>query len=251
MYYRSRAIIIKNRDYRETDKLVTFFSEQQGKAAAVARGVKKPASSLRACVQPFCHSMLYLHAGKELGTITQGSIINFYGNCREDLQRTLHIMYILELLDKTLMEHVPLPQLYKTVLAVLDHFDEVGFNQLAIRFFECALMANLGYKPVLDQCVVCSARKNLTAFSIPEGGMVCSQCRSDADFAVNIPGEILALLKLFHYGSLKTVTRVRTTDSIKAQLERFLEQYLEYHLERRFYVKNTIKTLKNSMHLVD
>lgn len=251
MYYRSRAIIIKNRDYRETDKLVTFFSEQQGKAAAVARGIKKPASSLRACVQPFCHSMLYLNAGKELGTITQGSIINFYGNCREDLKRTLYIMYILELLDKTLMEHVPLPGLYEIVLAILDYFNEVGLNLLAIRYFETALLINLGYKPVLDQCVICGSNQNLLAFSIPEGGTVCSQCYSTTALTVRLPGEILALLKLFMNSSLKTVTRVKTTTGIKMQLEKFLEQYLEYHLERRFYVKNTIKTLKNSMRLAD
>lgn len=251
MYYRSRALIIKNRDYRETDKLVTFFSEQEGKATAVARGVKKPASSLRACVQPFCHSLLYLNAGKELGTITQGSIINFYGNCREDLRRTLYIMYMLELLDKTLMEHVPLPQLYEIVLAILDYFNETGLNLLAIRYFETALLINLGYKPLLDRCVICGAHQNLTAFSISEGGTVCSSCCSNLGMTVRLPGEILALLKLFVNSNLKTITRVKASPRIKVELERFLEQYLEYHLERKFYVKNTIKTLKNSMHLVD
>lgn len=251
MYYRSRAIIIKNRDYKETDKLVTFFSEQHGKTTAIARGVKKPASSLRACVQPFCHSLLFLSEGKELGIITQGSILNFYGNSREDLKRTLYIMYIMELLDKTLMERVPLPHLYNIVLAILDYFNDVGLNLLAIRYFETALLINLGYKPVLDQCVFCGSNQGLVAFSIPEGGTVCSDCRSKAGATIVLPGEISALLKIFMNSDLKTVTRIKATTNIKMQLEKFLEKYLEYHLERKFYVKNTIRTLKNSIHLVD
>jgi DNA repair protein RecO (recombination protein O) len=251
MYYHSQAIIIKNRDYRETDKLVTFFSEQQGKATAVARGIKKPTSSLRACIQPFCHSQLYLTDGKDLGTITQGSIINFYGNCREDFRRTLYIMYILELLDKTLMERVPLPGLYNTVLAILDYFNDVGLNLLAIRYFETMLLDSLGYRPVLDQCIYCGSVMGLTAFSIPGGGTVCSGCQGRMGVTLTVSGEIIALLKLFVNSSLKTVTRIRTTPGIKLQLENFLEQYLEYHLERKFYVKNVIKTMKNSMRLSD
>jgi DNA repair protein RecO (recombination protein O) len=52
-YYQSRAIILKNMDYRESDKIIHLFTEKEGKLSALARGVKKPKSSLRACVQPF------------------------------------------------------------------------------------------------------------------------------------------------------------------------------------------------------
>jgi DNA repair protein RecO (recombination protein O) len=63
MYYKSRCIILKNRDLRETDKLVTIFSEPEGKTTAVAKGIKKPKSSLRGCIQPFCHSLLFFSRG--------------------------------------------------------------------------------------------------------------------------------------------------------------------------------------------
>lgn len=251
MYYRTRAIIIKNRDFREADKLVTFFSEQRGKTTAVARGIKKPGSSLRACVQPFCHAQLYISQSKELGTITQGKMLDFYGNCREDLERTLYIMYIMELLDKTLMEQVPLVPLYRTVLEILELFNQTGLNLLALRYFETALLVNLGYKPVLNQCVVCGEKTRLPAFSIPEGGMVCAACRSQVADVVVLPGEVLGLLKLFSSGNLKIVSRVKANPAAMKKLELFLEHYLEYHLERKFYVKDTIKTLKNSIHLPD
>jgi DNA repair protein RecO (recombination protein O) len=81
MYYRSRSIVLKNMDFKETDKLVTVFSEDQGKMRAVAKGVKKPNSSLRACVQPFCCSQLFFNGGRELDVITQGRLLDFFGKC--------------------------------------------------------------------------------------------------------------------------------------------------------------------------
>ena len=112
MNYRSRAIILKTIDYRDADKLVTLFSEKHGKVRAVARGVKKPASSLRVCLQPFCHSNLYLSGGKELENVTQGKLIDFFPNIREDIDLTLQVLYLMELLDKSLMDHMALPSLY-------------------------------------------------------------------------------------------------------------------------------------------
>ena len=102
-YYQSRAIILKNMDYRESDKIIHLFTEKEGKLSALARGVKKPKSSLRACVQPFCHSFFHFHRGREMELITQGRLMEFYANTREDISRLLYAVYIMELLDKSLL----------------------------------------------------------------------------------------------------------------------------------------------------
>jgi hypothetical protein len=107
-YYQSRAIILKNMDYRESDKIIHLFTEKEGKLSALARGVKKPKSSLRACVQPFCHSFFHFHRGREMELITQGRLMEFYANTREDISRLLYAVYIMELLDKSLLDDASL-----------------------------------------------------------------------------------------------------------------------------------------------
>ena len=83
MYYNAPVIIIKSIDFSEADKLVTVFSEQYGKLRAIARGIKKPKSSLRSCVQPFCYSQLHFYRGRDLELITQGKLLDFFGNSRK------------------------------------------------------------------------------------------------------------------------------------------------------------------------
>jgi len=246
MNYRSRAIVLKTSDYRDADKLVTLFSEKQGKIRAVARGVKKPASSLRVCLQPFCHSQLYLSGGKELENITQGKLLEFFPNIRENIDLTLQVLYLMELLDKSLMDRMPLPALYTTTLDVLAYLDSQGYNPLVSRFFEASLLKYLGYQPVLDRCVNCGRQDTrLVEFNLLQGGVICPDCSSARASDFDFNGESLAILRLINStGDVKTMQRVKASDGALKNLEIFLEKYLEYHLERRFNMKKTIRTLK-------
>lgn len=252
MYYRSRSIILKNRDLRESDGLLTIFSEKEGKITATAKGIKKTRSSLRGCVQPFCHSLLFYSRGREIDLITQGKIINFFGNSREDINRTLYSMYLMELLDKSLMERVPLPDLYDTAVRILELINEEGLNLMLIRYFESRLLVNLGYKPVVSQCVLCGSRELTDLnFSLVDGGLLCSSCLQPGGSYLGLRGESVALIKLCCEGPLKAVQRVKPSPAAMQQLEVFLERYLEYHLERRFRLKNTIRWLKQTIALSD
>ncbi len=247
MYYQGRGVILRQRDFKDSDKLLSIFTEKEGKITAIAKGVKKTKSSLRACVQPFCHSYLHFNQGKNMDLITQAKLLDFYGNTRQDLERALNCYYLMELLDKSLLEHVPLPDLYQTLVAVLEALNEQGLNPLFIRYFECQLLVTLGYKPVLKQCVNCGQKlAGQFHFSLAEGGMICPACLSTGEFnsIVRLSGETTGLLGLLTDGGMQALNRVKVSPAGLKQLELFLEKYLEYHLERKFKMKNTINILK-------
>jgi len=246
--YNSRGFILRQRDYRDSDKLLSIFTEQKGKITAVAKGIKKPKSSLRACAQPFCHAYFHLNQGREMDLLTQGRLLDFYANSRSDLERSLYCIYLMELLDKSLMENIPLPGLYHVLLEVLTAVNEQGLNPLFIRYFEVRLLSSLGYKPVLTHCLSCN-RKAAAGFhfSLSEGGLICPACNGENSGVINISGETLGLLRLLSEGSFQTLPRVKASPGGLVQLERLLETYLEYHLDRKFKVKNTIRVLKRTL----
>ncbi len=246
MYYRTGAIVLKSRDYRDADKLVTVFSEREGKIRAIARGVKKPRSSLRACLQPFCYSSLYFHRGKELDLITQGRLSNFYGNIREDLQCTLYVVYLLELLDKALWDRNPFPNLFRDMISVLENLDQLGYIPLIVRYAEMSILVNLGYRPVLEECVWCGRREEIAGiFDLGAGGLVCHECMERSRSHIALHGEALGLLRLMLTSPIQALQRVKASQSALLQLEAFLEKYLEYHLESKLKMKDTIGTLKS------
>ncbi|CFY00653.1 Recombination protein O, RecO [Syntrophomonas zehnderi OL-4] len=248
MYYQSRGVILKSRDFKDSDKLLSIFTEKDGKVKAIAKGVKKPKSSLRSCVQPFCHSFLYLNRGREMDLITQGRLLDFYGNSRQDLERALHCLYLMELLDKSLLEHVPLPGLYHTLINVLKAINEQELNPLYIRYFETQLLVHLGYQPVLRHCVKCGQQLDKKIFfDLAEGGLTCLSCSRENEYQMVFSGETLGLLRFMTEGNLQAVNRIKASPAGLKQLELFLEKYLEYHLDRRFKTKNTISLMKKNM----
>lgn len=252
MHFHSQGIILKNLDYQEADKLVTIFTVVRGKTQALARGIKKPGSSLRPLVQPFCHVHLYLARGRSLDILAQGRMINFYGNIRQDLSRTMQALYIMELLDKALLDQVPLTNLFNTTIEVLLNLDEEGSHPLLLRYFELRLLIELGYAPVLSHCVMCHSIAIADGFfKLSEGGLLCASCAQKEGGCIRLKPDNLALLRLMQNAGLQIVKRVRITRSSLEQLERFLEQYLEYYLERRFVMKNTIRVLKQKFIITD
>jgi len=46
--YKTDAVILRTRDYREADRLVTLFTRDRGKVQAIARGTRKLKSRKRA-----------------------------------------------------------------------------------------------------------------------------------------------------------------------------------------------------------
>ncbi|MGB4701118.1 MAG: DNA repair protein RecO [Syntrophomonadaceae bacterium] len=250
MYYNAPVIIIKSTDFGEADKLVTVFSEQYGKLRAVARGIKKPKSSLRSCVQPFCYSQLHFYQGRDLELITQGRLLDFFGNAREDLERTLYCVYLMELLDKSLMDRMPVPGLFPLTLETLRAINNWGLNPLLIRRFELNLAIHLGYRPVLERCAACGQNQALAGFSLAEGGMVCRECAAaKSGSLINLSGESLAILRQLEKAGTAMLERLKASDQALEQMEYFLEQYLQYFLERQFKLKETIRQLKPSRRL--
>ncbi|NLB18085.1 MAG: DNA repair protein RecO, partial [Syntrophomonadaceae bacterium] len=176
MYRGTEALVLKAFDLREADQILTLFSRDLGKIPVVAKGVKKSQSSLRGMVQPFCMSQFFLTRSGEMYLMTQGKNIRFFGNIREDLDKTLQALYILELLDKSLADYDPHPRLFNLTVEVLNYLEDNPASLMLLRFYELKLLNLLGFSPILHRCSNCGKTDHLSFFSPSSGGVVCGGC---------------------------------------------------------------------------
>ena len=126
--------------------------------------------------------------------ITQGRLMEFYANTREDISRLLYAVYIMELLDKSLLDKMPLPDLYYHTLEVLEYINQLRINPLIIRHFELQLLLNLGYSHNLNSCVNCGSTE-LSAVNIAAGSNMRGLPESFSPIH-SISAQTLALLRL-------------------------------------------------------
>ena len=99
--YRTNAIVLRSIKLSETDKLVTFMTEQFGKVKCVARGARKIKSRFAGSLEPMSYVYL-IYFGKEnqqLFSLNNADIIESFHLLREDFQRLYTGIYLNELVD--------------------------------------------------------------------------------------------------------------------------------------------------------
>ncbi|GAB4073416.1 DNA repair protein RecO [Barrientosiimonas marina] len=239
------AIVMKTQDYGESHKIVTLFSEQSGKVPAIARGAKKPKSRMAAITQPFIYGVFFVYLNSGLSTIQQGDVSYSFRHIREDIIKTAYAAYIVELTDKLTENYSPDPYLFDQLYQTLEWiaaYDEAG---IPIMMYELKLFKKGGFAPVVNQCVHCGGTSGPFAFSIAEGGLLCSRCYHEDQQAIEISDNLARLFFIFSEVELQRVGRISVKPENKQLLRHILDAYYDqyggYYLKSKRFLKQLDK----------
>lgn len=193
---RCRGIVLKVRQYREADRLVTMLTHEAGMVTVVARGTRKAKSKLAALVEPLTLGYYQLHRGRSsLCTLLEGEIIKTYRKLHGDLTLLSYAQYFGELCHFLLPEYEPAEQVFILLLTALAALEEDPLPDRVARCFELNLLELLGYRPALEGCQHCGGPGPFF-FDAVRGGLVCRKCPvTPAGFPVS--GAAVAVMKRF------------------------------------------------------
>jgi DNA repair protein RecO (recombination protein O) len=232
--YSTPAIVLRQRKLGDADKILTLYTARFGKVDAVAKGVRKARSRLAGHVEPLTQATFLLAQGKSLDIVTQVETVESFQAIRDDLDRLSRALYACELLDKFTEPREEHFDLYRLLLDTLRRIATRPDVDLPVRFYEMALLDTLGYRPEVEECVVCRGRlAAVTNFwSAALGGVVCPACRSDEMAVRPLPPNAVKLLRLLLHGRFSDVARVAIGPELAAELERAMLEYVRWVLER-------------------
>lgn len=123
-----KGIVLKAKDYKENDKLLTVLTLEEGKIVVRARGVKKANSKLKAFCQVFCFGEFELVSGKPFFILSGVKMIdNFYG-LATDYDKFCVASIVPLLLDKICVENEDYGGLFLSAVKTLSivNFDIVN-----------------------------------------------------------------------------------------------------------------------------
>ena len=96
--FRASAVVLRHSDWGEADRILTLYTREQGMVRALAKGARKVTSRKAGHVQPFTHITVQLAKGRDLLIITQVETVNAFLPLHDDLMKTGHAAYAIELL---------------------------------------------------------------------------------------------------------------------------------------------------------
>lgn len=145
------GFILHTYAFKETSVVAEVFTRAHGRVALIARGARRPASSLRGLMQPFTPLLLSWFGKSELKTLHgaewQGGVIAPQGSA------LMCGFYLNELMLRLLARgdaHQGLYDAYVATLAQLAVAAPTSFEHI-LRRFEKTLLSETGYAPTFDR----------------------------------------------------------------------------------------------------
>ena len=244
--YSTRAIVLKRRDQGEADRVLTVYTPNLGKRVLLARGVRRPASRKAGHLEPFGHVNMLVAKGRPGDLVTQAETIYGFRVLREDLDRTAHAYYMLELIDAFTEEEDSHPELYDLLLAGLNNLEHTEQASLTARWFELALLRLTGYQPQLFHCVQCSdPLEPVTNYFDPErGGALCPRHGEGRPGAEPLDVGTLKVLRYVQSQPYEESMRLNLTEVRMREVERVLARTVRTVVERRLRSPEFIHVLQ-------
>ena len=247
MHLTTNALVLREVNYKESDKILTILTEE-GKLTVSARGCRKKGSPIAAACQLLAWSVFTLYEFKGRWTVKETGSERLFDGVRADLDKLALASYIAEVAEALAEEDRPEPGLLATVLNCLHALDRLSLPNFQVKTaYEWRIMAMAGYEPQIARCAVCGREEpENPAIHLGEGALHCAACRERLGEGVSMPltpGAVAALRHII-WSPRKRLLSFRLDGAGLGLLSQASEAYLMTRLERGFRTLDFFKQLQ-------
>jgi DNA repair protein RecO (recombination protein O) len=172
------AIVLRARPLGEADRVYTLLTRLRGKVDAVAKGVRRPRSSMAGRLEPLAEVRVALHKGRSLDVITEARTVRSYwtGLARPDALATASLFA--ETVDLFCEHDLALPEIYALLAGAVAAVAASDAPATLVPRFQLRLLHELGLAPADDACVRCGGGfdRHGAWLDIDAGGLGCERC---------------------------------------------------------------------------
>ncbi|MGE4284784.1 MAG: DNA repair protein RecO [Clostridia bacterium] len=248
---RTQALVIKETNVGEADKIITLFTKNAGKIQASAPGSRRPKSRLIAASQFLCYSDFVLYKGKDLYRVSQAELVDSFYNIRSSIESLSYATYFVELASEVIEESHGGNQLLKLLLNTLHKLSVSDMSPSLLKIvYELRLMSIVGYAPNLVSCTSCGALEDRMFFNSTIGGLVCPKCviglKNRSSFTLS--ESALYAMRYILYSEMKKIFSFELSEKIQEELDSITKDFLVTHIDKEFktlrYLENVVNTSK-------
>lgn len=243
----SPAIIMRIKEFGESDLLVSFFTRDKGRLKGIAKGARRSRRRFANCLDLFCLADMEYEPKRvgDLCFLHSCKLINPFHGIRSDFTSLSLASYMIELTE-TLF---PLGVIDKNMFELLkDSFyamNEVESFDVFRIFFEARAMALGGYGIDFDKCCNCKRPyrgEGRAVFKQSRGGIACLKCEKESRHSIGLsPGAVEGLKALQSIPWSKVNALTLTHEAIE-EIKPVLKTHIEYHIGQRLKTANFLES---------
>ena len=234
----SSAIIMRVKEFGESDLLVTSFTPDTGRLKGVAKGARRSRRRFANCLDLFClvnleyetkprGSLHFLHSCKLVHAF-QGIRANFFSlSLASYMTELTEVLFPLGVVDKAMFE------LLKDAFFALNKGTK---NDLIRTLFEVKSMALGGYGVNLEKCCQCGrlyGGEGRAVFIPGKGGIACLKCTRESRLSPGISPDSVSTLHVMQTAPWSKVDAVTFPDEPMREIKAVLRLHIEYRIGRK------------------
>lgn len=239
MIEKVEGIIISEKSYSETSKIIYIITKEYGTISVLAKGAKTLKSPLRSTTTKLTYGKFDIRYKQDkLSTLIEVDVINFYKNIKKDINKISYASYILELTQQVLKQNSNI-EVYNNLIASLNKIEE-NFDPLTItNILELKFLSYLGVMPIIDSCSKCGSTSIIT-ISSDAGGYLCRNCRTNETI---VDEKTIKLIRMFYYVDINKISKLDINNKIKEEINSFLSNYYDKYTGLYLKSKKMIQKL--------
>jgi len=176
-----KGLVIRTTEVKESDRIITIFTEEMGVVSATARGARSLKSRKMSSTMQFCYSKFVLTRRGEYYYVKEAELIENFFDIRRTIEGLALAGYIAEVLSD-----VTVAEAEKELLRLsLNSLYAISSGKYPIdrikAAFEIRCAAILGFMPDVISCSICSEKNGAFYFDIMGGSLTCAKCKSELE----------------------------------------------------------------------
>lgn len=232
------GIIIKEIPYGETSKIIHVYTKD-GIIGIMCKGAKTLKSPFRATTLKFTYGRFNIYYKEnKLSTLTSVDIINPLSVIKNDIILLSYLNYLVELTEQVIKQTTEntYQDFITTILKINDGLDPIIMcNILEIKYLDY-----LGVGLNLDACIGCGSTTNIITIDGDRGGFICQKCYQDE---IIVEPKTIELLRMYYYVEIKSISKLKISEKVRDEINRFLDTYYERYTGLYLKSKNFLKKL--------
>jgi DNA repair protein RecO (recombination protein O) len=232
------ALVLHTRPFGESDKIVSFLTQDLGKITGIAKGAKRSRRRFINSLEPFSLINLHLqdYPNRSLAFIVSAELMLGFKRLVTNLGKIAYASYMVEITDGLIAEREENLLVFKHLRNALTYLDE---NEPSLRFltsFELILLRLTGYQPFFDSCKCCGNGRQLTVarwhFSFEDGGILCDSCAHVRKETFLIGATALDVLKNLQAAQSLSASSILLPFSVVTEIRSLVLQFIQFHMGR-------------------
>lgn len=232
------GFIIGKNKYKDYDNIITLYTKEYGKISAFLKGNNIKKNQHNFTNQLLNENKFLLIKGSKYFYIGNSKILNCPTNINGNYDKIIFSLYLLEILNKNILEEKPSKDLYrliKDIICQLDEIDNTNLNKLKI-YFSIKFTKYMGYLPTLSICNNCKYKfQKGDSIYYEKDNLLCKKCNTD--MYNNISFEILKLIYIMSLYDINFIINMKIEENIIYNTKKFFDNLFQqlFNFNNQFY----------------